>query len=64
MNANRVEYHEGAAADVRQALAWYQKQNRKVTLDFLEELYRATRILWEAPERLPTGKAGQPGPPN
>ena len=56
MAANRVEYHQGAIADVKSAVAWYQRRNPKVALDFIEELRRATEIIREAPERWPSGE--------
>ena len=56
MSAKRVEYHQGAMADVKNAVAWYQKRNPKVALDFVEELHRAADIIREAPERWPIGK--------
>lgn len=43
-------------ADVKNAVAWYQKRNPKVALDFVEELHRAADIIREAPERWPIGK--------
>jgi len=43
MSAKRVAYHEGAIADVKSAVAWYQKRSSKAALDFIEELQRATR---------------------
>src|SRR5690349_17157268 len=58
MSANRVEYHEGAAADVRAAVLWYQKKSPKAALDFIDEINRATRIISRAPDRWPTGRAG------
>jgi len=56
MNANRVEYHQGAIADIKSAVAWYQQRSRKAALDFIEELNRATVTIREAPERWPSGK--------
>jgi len=56
MSAKRVEYHAGAIADVNSALAWYQKRSRKATLDFIEELARATETIQQAPDRWPSGK--------
>jgi len=56
MNAKRVEYHQGAIADIKSAVAWYQKRSHKAALDFIEELDRATQTIREAPERWPTGK--------
>jgi len=56
MSANRVEFHQGAAADVKSAVAWYQKRSPKAALDFIEELRRATDAIRDAPERWPVGK--------
>jgi toxin ParE1/3/4 len=56
MSANRVEYHQDAIADVKSAVAWYQKRSRKAALDFVEELRRAADTICEAPERWPIGK--------
>jgi toxin ParE1/3/4 len=56
MGAKRVEYHQGAIADVRSATAWYQKRSPKAALDFIEELHRAAETICEAPERWPIGK--------
>lgn len=55
MSAKRVEYHEGAVADVTNAVTWYRKRNPRVALDFIEELDRATDIISKAPERWPMG---------
>jgi toxin ParE1/3/4 len=56
MNAKFVEYHEGAIADVKNAVAWYQKRSPKAALDFVEELHRAATTIREAPDRWPTGR--------
>ena len=56
MRARRVEYHQGAIADVKNAVAWYRQRNPKVALDFIEELHRAADLIREAPERWPIGK--------
>jgi toxin ParE1/3/4 len=56
MSPKRVEYHLGAVADVKSAVAWYQKRSPKAALDFIEELHRAADTIREAPERWPTGK--------
>ena len=56
MSAKRVEYHQGAIADVKSAVTWYQKRSPKVGLDFIEELDRAAQTIREAPERWPIGK--------
>jgi hypothetical protein len=37
MSAKPVEYHQGAIADVKNAVAWYQKRSPKAALDFIEE---------------------------
>ena len=56
MSAKPVEYHQGASADVKSAVAWYQKHSLKAALDFIEELHRAADTIREAPERWPIGK--------
>ena len=56
MSRKRVEYHEGAIADVKSAVAWYRKRSRSAALNFVEELQRATETIRESPERWPTGK--------
>jgi plasmid stabilization system protein ParE len=56
MSVKRVEYHQGAIADAKGAVAWYKKRNPKVALDFIEELHRAADTIREAPERWPIGK--------
>jgi|SRR5207244_3931665 len=55
MSASRVVYHEGAAADARSALAWYEKRSPKAACDFVEELDRAAEVIQKAPERWPSG---------
>jgi len=55
MSAKRLEYHEGAIADVKGALSWYEKRSPKAALDFIEELRRAADTIREAPERWPRG---------
>jgi plasmid stabilization system protein ParE len=56
MSGKRVEFHQGAMADVKSAVAWYQQRSPKVALDFIEELHRAADTIREAPERWPIGK--------
>jgi plasmid stabilization system protein ParE len=56
MSVKRVEYHEGAVADLKSAVAWYEKHSRKAALDFIEELNRATETIRGSPERWPSGK--------
>jgi plasmid stabilization system protein ParE len=56
MPAKRVDYHQGAIADVKSAVTWYQQRSPKVALDFIEELRRAGDIIREAPERWPIGE--------
>jgi plasmid stabilization system protein ParE len=51
MSAERVEYHQGAIADVRSAVAWYQKRSPKAALDFIEEMHRAAETIREAPAK-------------
>ena len=48
MSAKRVEYHEGAIADVRSTVAWYRKRSPKAALDFIEELNRSAETIREA----------------
>ncbi len=55
MIAKRVEYHEGAIADVKSAVAWYQKRSPKAALDFIEELHKSADTIREAPKRWPIG---------
>jgi len=55
MSVRQVEYHQGAIADVKSAVAWYQERSRKAAVDFIEELRRATDTIREAPERWPAG---------
>jgi plasmid stabilization system protein ParE len=45
MSTKRVEYHEGATADVKSAVAWYQRHSAKAALDFIEELQRAVATI-------------------
>jgi plasmid stabilization system protein ParE len=56
MNGKRIRYHEGASADVKSAVAWYQQRSPKAALDFIEELQRAADTILEAPNRWPPGK--------
>jgi toxin ParE1/3/4 len=56
MSAKPVEYHQGAIADVKSAVAWYQKRSGKAALDFIDELHRAAHTIREDPERWPAGK--------
>jgi toxin ParE1/3/4 len=56
MSRRRVVYHEGARADVKSAVAWYQERSPRAALDFIEELHQAARIIRKAPDRWPLGK--------
>jgi len=56
MGVKPVEYHEGAAADVRNAVAWYRERSRAAAVDFVQELQRAVDTIVAAPERWPAGK--------
>jgi plasmid stabilization system protein ParE len=57
MSIRRVRYHQGAAADVKSAVAWYRKRSPKATADFVEELGRAVNTIRETPQRWPMGKS-------
>ncbi|MBV8053313.1 MAG: type II toxin-antitoxin system RelE/ParE family toxin [Acidobacteriaceae bacterium] len=52
----KVEFHQGAAADVKNAVRWYRERSPKAALHFVEELARATAAIREAPERWPRGR--------
>ncbi|MGO9307181.1 MAG: type II toxin-antitoxin system RelE/ParE family toxin [Candidatus Korobacteraceae bacterium] len=56
MIAKRIEYHEGAIADVKSAVDWYRKRSPKAALDFIEELNRSADTILDAPERWPVGR--------
>jgi toxin ParE1/3/4 len=56
MNGKGVEYHEGARADVKNAVRWYQERSARAALDFIEELHRAADTIREAPDRWSQGK--------
>ena len=49
MSVKRIEYHQGASADVKSAVDWYRQRSPKVALDFIEELHRAADTIREAP---------------
>ena len=51
MSAKSVDYHQGAIADVKSAVAWYRKRSPKAALDFIEELHRASETIRGNPER-------------
>ena len=56
MSVKRIEYHQGASADVKSAVDWYRQRSPKVALDFIEELHRAADTIREATERWPIGE--------
>lgn len=56
MSAKRIEYHEGAIADVKSAVKWYRQRSPNAALDFIEELHRASDTVREVPDRWPLGK--------
>ena len=56
MSVKRIEYHQGASADVKSAVDWYRQRSPKVALDFIEDLHRAADTIREAPERWPIGE--------
>lgn len=55
MSADRVEFHKGAADDIRNATAWYRERNPEIAADFIEEIKRAVETIVEAPQRWPVG---------
>jgi toxin ParE1/3/4 len=58
MGAKRIDYHQGAIADVKSAIAWYQKRSPRAAQDFVQELSRAADTILESSERWPLGKNG------
>jgi toxin ParE1/3/4 len=56
MSGKLVQYHEGASADVKAAVSWYQQHSPKAAADFVEELHRAAETIRKTPERWPMGK--------
>ena len=56
MKGKRVDYHEGAVADVKSALVWYRERSPNAALDFIEELHRATNTIRESPDRWPSAQ--------
>ena len=56
MNARRVEYHEGAVADVKSAVSWYRERSPKAAMNFIGELHRAVDTIRETPNRWPIGR--------
>jgi toxin ParE1/3/4 len=55
MSAKRVEYHQGAIADVKSAVAWYRKRSRKVASGFHRRTGSRRRHNPRRPERWPIG---------
>jgi toxin ParE1/3/4 len=55
MSGKPIEYHEGAAEDVRNAVSWYLKRSPKAALDFIEELHRAIATIVASPHCWPEG---------
>jgi plasmid stabilization system protein ParE len=45
MSRNRLEYHQGAIADAKSAVAWYKKHSPKAASDFIEELRQAAETI-------------------
>jgi plasmid stabilization system protein ParE len=54
MSAKRVEYHQGAIADVKSAVTWYQKRSPAAALDFIKEMDRAAETIREDPGSCPS----------
>jgi toxin ParE1/3/4 len=46
---------QGAIADVKSAVTWYQQRSPAAALDFIKELNRAADTIREGPERWPMG---------
>jgi len=58
MAISSVRYHEGASADVKNAVAWYLKRSPKAASDFIAELDRAVDTIGAGPMRWPMGSGG------
>jgi plasmid stabilization system protein ParE len=56
MTVSSVRYHQGAAADVKSAVAWYRRRSPKAASDFVEELDRAVATICKGPQRWPIRK--------
>jgi plasmid stabilization system protein ParE len=56
MSRNRLEYHQGAIADAKSAVAWYKKHSPKAASDFIEELCQAAETILAMPDLWPPGK--------
>jgi toxin ParE1/3/4 len=54
MNTKLIEFHEGAAADVKNAVVWYRSRSRKAAADFVKEPQRAATTIRDAPGRWPS----------
>ena len=54
MSPNRLEYHQGAIADAKSAVAWYKKHSLKAASDFIEELRQAAETILAMPDSLAT----------
>lgn len=56
MSISSVRYHQGATADVKNAVVWYRRRSPKAALDFVKELDRAVATIHRGPERWPIRK--------
>ena len=56
MSRNQLEYHQGAIADAKSAVAWYKKRSPKAASDFIEELRQAGETILAMPDCWPLGK--------
>jgi toxin ParE1/3/4 len=56
MSCRQLEYHQGAIADAKSAVAWYKKRSPKAASDFIEELHQAAETILAMPDRWPPGK--------
>jgi plasmid stabilization system protein ParE len=51
VKAKRIEYHEGAISDVRNAVTWYRKRSLNAASALIEELDRAPATILDVPDR-------------
>jgi toxin ParE1/3/4 len=56
MSRKQLEFHQGAVADVKSAVAWYGKRSPKAARNFIEEVRRAAETILVSPERWPPGE--------
>jgi plasmid stabilization system protein ParE len=49
----RLEYHSGARRDIREAIAWYERESPQAALRFLDSLEAAFQNIARNPARFP-----------